>query len=387
MTMKKHSDRSETTKESTLTAVKDKKSDGKHQDKTEDSSTAQNTDDTDKTGKTNTVSKKIKKILLKCRRNNALCEELCRDGSYNAVEVYIVRIGKQIHQKEIDKAVKHKSALFNIKQYDSIIEIEKQGSKNIDCEKEKSPIDVSGKEVSSTVASGQKDTSTDAGEQDVFDDELKQYKIEDIKKALNAIKGEKGENNIYIAVTDYALDDRKLGGCLEDGTSDKEQLFFLNFREAAVYLNEMYLDVVNYILSAVYRDVTRYLFHEKSLMHDATRGCIFDRCCEDDIQGVIFYTAKPQLCNTDKIKVLKGSKLEDLNDGCENKLKTLEKDTGFDKTAYVDLLKAELKRLKKPAIYKFNKKVERKPATVLIFNLLISIIGLIFSIVSVALSC
>lgn len=187
--------------------------------------------------------------------------------------------------------------------------------------------------------------------------------------------------DVYIYLFDRAIDANTYGGRFKTGEardSLTQTHFFLTLHPYAQHLNDVYLNLINYIYCAIYRDVTRYLCND-SIMHDNTRGCIFDRCNEY-IEDITFLVQNPTICS-------KQSGFETCSDRayCDETIaQILDSSTAYRfpiGEQYVTLLKHGLRKRKQTLYLHIEMYFSRKPFVILMIGILLSLISIVLSII------
>lgn len=176
------------------------------------------------------------------------------------------------------------------------------------------------------------------------------YSFKILKELLNA------ENNsdydMCIGFIDTIIENNYFGKRL-----DEYNTYIISFYEVDEILKKENINIFNYILVTMYRYITRYKLRisGEQLVHDETRGCIFDMC--GDKINVIYSCKEPIICNECRSKIDKY--------GCDEE--------------YMKNLEKELKKIKKTVYYRISDFIKKKPILSLIIGILSSIGLNIFS--------
>ncbi|WP_294350554.1 hypothetical protein [uncultured Clostridium sp.] len=216
------------------------------------------------------------------------------------IKIKLVQLGKQQHEDVFEKLKNYKSSIFEVEIY----------RKNLpECDYEWG------------------------------------YRFHTLKELLNA------ENNsdydMCIGFIDTIIENNYFGKRL-----DEYKTYIISFYEVDEILQKENIDIFNYILLTMYKYITRYKLRisGEKLVHDETRGCIFDMC--GDKRNVIYSCNKPIICNECRSKIYK-------YDCDEEYIKNLEK---------------ELKKIKKTVYYRISDFIKKEPILSLIIGIVSSIV-------------
>ncbi len=129
-----------------------------------------------------------------------------------------------------------------------------------------------------------------------------------------------------------------------------DNIFVISFYQVDDLLKSENIDVFNFMISTIYRYLTRYKLHGEYLTHDETRGCIFDMC--GDKSDIIFSCDKPIICEECMVKM---------------RSKGIETD-------YINLLQKELKRIHKSNYHRITSFVKKRPYLSMVIGVISSLI-------------
>ena len=114
-------------------------------------------------------------------------------------------------------------------------------------------------------------------------------------------------------------------------------VYIISFYEVDKILKAEQINLTNFAITVIYRYITRYIITGKMLVHDETKGCIFDMC--GDKNDVIYFSQKPILC-----------------DECLSKLKQYKVSD-----EYIKVLKKELSKIRKSKYYVISDFIKYHP--------------------------
>ena len=155
--------------------------------------------------------------------------------------------------------------------------------------------------------------------------------------------------NMCIGFVDTMIENNFFGKKLKD-----DNISVVSFYQVEKILSDNNIDIFNFILSMIYRHVTRYVVVGKSLSHSATRSCLFDMCGNKN--DVIYCSSQPVICNE-----------------CESKIKNVQMPDN-----YLIVLKKELRRIRKHKYHVLVEFIQKHPYFSLFIGFISSIvIGLI----------
>ncbi|MCL2405005.1 MAG: hypothetical protein FWC92_05610 [Defluviitaleaceae bacterium] len=155
--------------------------------------------------------------------------------------------------------------------------------------------------------------------------------------------------NICIGYLDATIENNLFGKKLKDNN-----VTVVSFYQIEKILSDNNIDIFNFVLSMIYRHLTRYIVVGESLSHSATRSCLFDMCGNKN--DVIYCSSQPIICNI-----------------CESKIKKVQTPDG-----YLAVLKKELKRIRKHNYYVIVEAIKKHPYLSLFIGIISGIIiGLI----------
>jgi len=139
-------------------------------------------------------------------------------------------------------------------------------------------------------------------------------------------------HDMCIGFIDHSIQDNLYGKCLDNNG----KVYIRSFFQAAEFLQSKNIDVFNYMLKSIYRDLTRYIVG-RGIGHHDTRGCLFDYC--GNKEDITVSTQNLIICSE-----------------CESKIKSKEIPEN-----YLRNLKNEIKRVKKQRYYRILDFIKRYP--------------------------
>ncbi len=133
---------------------------------------------------------------------------------------------------------------------------------------------------------------------------------------------------------------------------NKNNFYIISFYEIDRILKDRNIDLFNYIITTMYRYITRYKLQitGNDLVHDETKGCIFDMC--GDKCDIVYFCKKPIICSECRSKIYNHSCSED----------------------YMNALQRELAKIKKSLFYKVSDFIKSHPKLSLVIGIVSSII-------------
>ncbi|PJI08231.1 MULTISPECIES: hypothetical protein [Clostridium] len=172
------------------------------------------------------------------------------------------------------------------------------------------------------------------------------YKFETLEKLLK-INFEDDKFDMCIGFVDTVIEKNYFGKRL-----NKNNFYIISFYEIDRILKDRNIDLFNYMITTVYRFITRYKLRiiGNDLVHDETRGCIFDMC--GDKHDIVYFCQESIICDECKSKIYNYSCSDD----------------------YMSELKGELENIKKPLFYKVSDFIKSHPKLSLAIGILSSII-------------
>jgi len=155
--------------------------------------------------------------------------------------------------------------------------------------------------------------------------------------------------NMCIGFIDAMIENNFFGKKLKD-----DNISVVSFYQIEKILSDNNIDILNFMLSMIYRHVTRYIVVGKSLSHSATRSCLFDMCGNKN--DVIYCSSQPVICSE-----------------CESKIKNVQTPDN-----YLLTLKKELRMIRKHKYHVLVEFIKKHPYFSLFIGFISSIvIGLI----------
>lgn len=151
--------------------------------------------------------------------------------------------------------------------------------------------------------------------------------------------------DMCIGFVDTIIENNYFGKRLQN-----HNIFVISFYQVDELLKNENIDVFNFMLSTIYRYLTRYKLHGEYLTHDETSGCIFDMC--GDKRDIIFSCDKPIICNECMVKM---------------RTKGIEID-------YINLLQKEIKRIHKSNYHRITSFIKKHPYLSMIIGVISSVI-------------
>ncbi|AND85376.1 hypothetical protein GTH52_01995 [Clostridium tyrobutyricum] len=124
------------------------------------------------------------------------------------------------------------------------------------------------------------------------------YKFETLEKLLSE-KSEKNKFDMCIGFVDTVIEKNYFGKRLDKDNN----IYVISFYEIDCILKDKHIDLFNYMITTMYRYITRYKLQitGNDLVHDETRGCIFDMC--GDKRDVVYFCQKPIICDECRNKI------------------------------------------------------------------------------------
>lgn len=130
----------------------------------------------------------------------------------------------------------------------------------------------------------------------------------------------------------------------------EDNIFVASFYEVDEMLKKENIDIFNFMKIIIYRYLTRYIVKGKIIVHDETRGCIFDMCGYK--QNIIYSCQKPCICDECKTKIM-----------CE----TVPND-------FMTLLSKETGKIKKTLYYRVSNFIKMHPYISIFIGTIVTII-------------
>lgn len=151
--------------------------------------------------------------------------------------------------------------------------------------------------------------------------------------------------DMCIGFVDTIIERNYFGKRLKDNN-----IYIISFYDVDEILKSKNIDSFNFMLSTIYRYVTRYKLNGIYLTHDETKGCIFDMC--GDKRDIIFSCDKPIICEKCKSRML---------------------DSGIE-SEYLKALVKEIKKIKKSNYYYMAEFIKRHPYLSLSIGFIVTIV-------------
>lgn len=172
-------------------------------------------------------------------------------------------------------------------------------------------------------------------------------------QTLETILTKDFDNNKYdmcIGFVDTIIENNFFAKRLRD-----HNIYVISFFEADELLKAENIDLFNYVLSTMYRYITRFKLNGKYLTHHETKGCLFDHC--GNKQDIIYSSNRPILC-TDCVSKIKQTAIE---------------------SEYLTALSKEIKRIRKTNYYYLSDFIKKHPYISILIGLVSSFIVNILS--------
>lgn len=153
------------------------------------------------------------------------------------------------------------------------------------------------------------------------------------------------EYHMCIGVTEERLELDFLGKLLKN-----DNMYVITFYQVDEFLKEDNNDSFNYLLLMIYRFLTQYKLKGKSIAHDQSCGCIFDKCRNK--KNIIYSCQHPIVCSK-----------------CISQINTI----GI-QDDYLLLLQKEIKSIHKIFYYRITEYINKHPYLSIILLIIFSIL-------------